>query len=335
MSTFKAENIKVKYPEFLLDISFTINSGEFVSLIGPSGSGKSTVLTAIAGLTSIDSGRFLLGDRDITDLAIQKRNIGLVFQDYALFSNMNAGGNVEYPLKLRKAKKSERKENVENLLSFVGLEGFAKRKVNTLSGGQAQRVALARALASEPELLLLDEPLSALDAALRRKLKDEIRHIHDESGMTSIYVTHDREEAFSISDRVIIMKDGHIEMQGTPEEVYTAPSTLFSAFFTGEGTAVLPSFLEEESEADTLFFRPESVTVKTGIFFADERSYYKLSGAKVLTSEFMGSRYILGLEYKGQRFLAETTSKPSSNLVDAYIRKRDVLFYKGERLLPR
>ncbi len=333
MSSLNAENIKVRYPDFTLDLSFSVSSGEFVSIIGPSGSGKSTVLTAIAGLTSVDEGRFLLGDRDITKEAVQKRNISIVFQDYALFSNMDAGKNVEYPLRIRKIKQRERAEKKKNLLSFVGLEGFDKRKISTLSGGQAQRVALARALAAEPELLLLDEPLSALDAAMRRRLKEEIRRIHDESRLTTIYVTHDREEAFSISDRIIVMRDGHIEMTGTPEEIYRKPQTLFTATFTGDGTKLPASFFNSSIEADTIFFRPEAVQVKEGVFYGAEMAYIKLEGAEIVSSEFLGSHYLLGLIYNGHRILAETSHKPATNIVDAYIRKSELLFYKDNILL--
>ncbi len=333
MSTLRAENIKVRYPEFTLDLSFNIPSGEFVSIIGPSGSGKSTVLTAIAGLTAVDDGCFILGDRNITKEAVQKRNISLVFQDYALFTNMDAGKNVEYPLKIRKMKAKERAERKKNLLSFVGLEGFDKRKISTLSGGQAQRVALARALAADPELLLLDEPLSALDAAMRRRLKEEIRRIHDESNLTTLYVTHDREEAFSISDRIIVMRDGHIEMTGTPEEVYRKPKTLFTATFTGDGTKLPASFFNSSIEADTIFFRPEAVQVKDGIFYGDEMTYIKLEGAEIISSEFLGSHYLLGLIYNGHRVLAEVSQKPSKSIVDAYIRKSELLFYKDDNLL--
>lgn len=334
MSQLQVEELKIEYPAFALDLSFTTEANEFISIIGPSGCGKSTVLTAIAGLADIKSGRILLDERDITKEKVQKRNIGLVFQDYALFSNMNVSKNISYAMRVRHKKKKDIANRTRELLALTGLTGYEKRKTTALSGGEQQRVALARALASEPPLLLLDEPLSALDASLRRRLKDEIRRIHDETeNMTTIYVTHDREEAFSISDRIIIMKDGHIEMIGTPEEVYRHPETLFAAFFTGEGTAIPASFFSTEIEADTVFFRPEAVTVKDGFFYGATDTTIMLEGARIMSSEFLGSRYILGCMYEGQRILAESAVYPSSPTVDLYIRKTQILFYKDGKLV--
>ena len=266
MEKLRADGLKVKYKNFNLDLSFTLDEGEFVSIIGPSGSGKSTVLSILAGLNETFEGKLLLNGKDITKAKIQDRNMAMVFQNYSLFSNMNVEKNVAYALKIQKKSKKEIAKDVKDLLSLVGLEGYEKRKVTTLSGGEAQRVALARALAKKPEILLLDEPLSALDAALRKKLKGELRRIHDSrDNMTTIYVTHDREEAFSISDRIIIMKDGKIEATGTPEELYNNPPTLFTARFTGEGTILTPSsFGLETNEVDKIFFRPENVIVKDG-----------------------------------------------------------------------
>ncbi len=334
MSTLKLENVKVEYADFKLDLSFTANEGEFVSIIGPSGSGKSTILSIIAGLTPVKEGRITLGERDITNEKVQKRHVGLVFQDYALFENMNVEKNISYSLKLQKMKRRQIKEKRGELLSFVGLEGFGKRKIATLSGGQCQRVALARALATNPEVLLLDEPLSALDANLRRHLKDEIRRIHDGAdGMTTIYVTHDIGEALSISDRIVILRDGKVEMSGTPEEIYKNPATLFTAFFAGEGTSLPSSLFSSDERYDTIFFRPEAVQVREGSFFGDMHMYLKLSNCEIVTAEYLGSRYMLGLVFEGRTIIAETYEKPSTKFVNVYIRKPMICFYKDGNLV--
>lgn len=334
MSRLKVEQLKIDYPSFSLDLSFETGENEFISIIGPSGSGKSTVLSAIAGLIPVKQGTIMLQDRDITKAKVQERKVGMVFQDYALFTNMNAERNITYSMKVRHLKRKDRKAGLKNLLELVSLSGYEKRKVDTLSGGEQQRIALARALAAEPEVLLLDEPLSALDASLRRHLRDEIRRVHDERpGLTTIYVTHDREEAFSISDRIIIMRSGRIEMQGTPEEIYRTPATLFCAFFTGEGTSIPATFFNIDSDADTIFFRPEAVTVKEGTFYGDLDTMLVLEGARIVSAEFTGARYILGLVYQGQRILAESINKPSHEEVTLYIRKSQILFYKDGRLV--
>ncbi|MBR1919675.1 MAG: ABC transporter ATP-binding protein [Spirochaetales bacterium] len=334
MSTLCLENVKVEYAGFSLDLSFTAESGEFVSVIGPSGSGKSTLLSIIAGLSPIKEGRITLAGRDITNEKVQKRHVGLVFQDYALFENMNVEKNISYALKLQKLKRKVIRTRREELLSFVGLEGFGKRKISTLSGGQMQRVALARALAMNPEVLLLDEPLSALDANLRRHLKDEIRRVHDSAeGMTTIYVTHDVEEALSISDRIVILKDGRIEMVDNPENIYRHPATLFTAFFTGEGTSLPSDLFSTDERYDTIFFRPEAVQVREGSFYGDMHMYLKLEHCEIATSEYLGSKYMLGLLFEGRTILAETDERPSTRFVNLYIRKPMISFFKDGKLV--
>lgn len=335
MGRLVVENLKLNYPSFALDVSFTVEAGEFVSIIGPSGSGKSTILSALTALIDIDGGKLTLDGRDITKLKTQERDVGLVFQDYALFDNMNVGKNIAYPMKIKKVPSKEIKRRVSDILTFVGLEGYEKRKINTLSGGEAQRVALARAISGEPELLLLDEPLSAIDAAMRGHLRDEIRRIHDESGkMSTIYVTHDREEAFGISDRIIVMRGGKIEMIGTPEEVYRKPKTLFTAFFSGEGTALHSAFFGFNSlVSDTFFFRPEDVIVKEDQFYGDLNSYLRLDGVKVVSSEFKGAYYMLGLVYREQMIIASVPDRPERSEVTLYVKKSKILFYKNSLLV--
>ncbi len=329
MSKLELQKIKKDYPEFSLDLNLSVNEGEFLTIIGPSGSGKSTLLNIIAGLDSPAHGSILLDGRDITSAPPQKRGISMVFQDYALFPSMNVEKNIAWAMKIRKVKASERHSAAAQLLSLVNLSGYGKRKVTTLSGGEAQRVALARALSSDPSILLLDEPLSALDANLRRRLRDEIRRIHDSSpSLTTVYVTHDREEAFAISDRIAIIKGGRLEMADTPENIYRNPATLFCAYFTGEGTALSADLFNLSIPADTIFFRPEDVLVKEEPFFADSDSYIILDECEVISSEYLGRCYILGLNYKGHRILAESSVFPQKRHVSIYISKNRLLFFK-------
>ena len=214
-------------------IELAIESGEFLSLLGPSGCGKTTALRLVAGFDRPTSGRVFLGGKDVTDVGPNRRGIGMVFQAYSLFPNMTAEGNVAFGLKVRKQPRDSRGRRVAELLELVGLADAAKRYPHQLSGGMQQRVALARALAIEPEVLLLDEPLSALDAKVRVQLRDEIRRIQTRLGITTIYVTHDQEEALSISDRVAVLSRGHIEQIAPPAEIYGAPATPFVAEFVG------------------------------------------------------------------------------------------------------
>ena len=210
-----------------------VEKGEFVSFLGPSGCGKTTVLRMIAGFERPTSGTIKIDGRDVTDLAPNKRRIGMVFQAYALFPNMNVFGNIAFGLKIAGMTKSEIEARVEKMLSLVGLTHLADRYPYEMSGGQQQRVALARALAPEPKVLLLDEPLSALDAKIRLSLREEIRAIQRELGITTVFVTHDQEEAMSISDRIVVMNGGRADQIGTPSEIYNRPRTRFVAGFVG------------------------------------------------------------------------------------------------------
>ena len=217
----------------LQGIDLALETGEFVSLLGPSGCGKTTALRLVAGFDQPDSGRIVLDGKDITRMPPNKRDMGMVFQAYSLFPNMTAEQNVEYGLRIRRMPKAERRQRVGELLELVGLSQAAKRYPHQLSGGMQQRVALARSLAIEPKVLLLDEPLSALDAKVRVQLREEIRRIQLELGITTLYVTHDQEEALSISDRVAVMWGGKIEQIGSPAEMYGNPATPFVAEFIG------------------------------------------------------------------------------------------------------
>ncbi len=214
-------------------VDLAVDDGEFLTLLGPSGCGKTTVLRIVAGFERPDSGAVILANRDITTTPPSRRNMGMVFQAYSLFPNMTAEQNVAFGLRLRKTPREEQAERIGRLFELIGLSGFRTRYPHQLSGGQQQRVALARALAIEPGVLLLDEPLSALDARVRVQLREEIRRIQTQLKITTLYVTHDQEEALSISDRIAVMSTGRIEQIGTPHEIYGAPATPFVAEFVG------------------------------------------------------------------------------------------------------
>jgi iron(III) transport system ATP-binding protein len=216
------------------DVNIQIQSGEFFTFLGPSGCGKTTTLRMIAGFYFPSEGRIHFGERDVTFLPPNKRNTGMVFQNYALFPHMTVFENIAFGLQVRKLPKSEIKERVERIQRLVHLEGYGERRIDQLSGGQQQRVALARALVIEPQILLLDEPLSNLDAKLREETRYEIKRLQVELGITTIYVTHDQAEAMAMSDRVMVMQAGHVQQVGTPHEIYHRPVNRFVASFIGE-----------------------------------------------------------------------------------------------------
>ena len=220
--------------EAVLDnISLEISKGEFITLLGSSGCGKTTTLRIIAGLEQPDAGSVWLDGREVTGLEPNQRDVNTVFQNYALFPHMNVAENIGYGLKLKKVPKSEIRKKVSRMLELVQLEGYEKRKPSELSGGQKQRVAIARALVNNPKVLLLDEPLGALDLQLRRAMQIELKHLQKKLGITFIYITHDQEEAINMSDRIAVMRDGRIEQIGTPDEIYNHPKTSYVATFVG------------------------------------------------------------------------------------------------------
>jgi ABC-type Fe3+/spermidine/putrescine transport system ATPase subunit len=233
MSSLSIRGLKKQLGDFHLELDLEVREGELISLLGPSGCGKTSSLRLIAGFLEEDEGEICFGERNIAELPAHKRNTGMVFQDYALFPHMNVKANIAYGPRMRKFPSSRIEETVERLLSLIHLEGHEKRKIDELSGGEQQRVALARALAPQPDLLLLDEPLSALDAKLRQRLRREIKQIQRYFNITTIYVTHDQEEALSLSDRIAVMKDGKVIQLGSPEELYFSPRTPFVASFIG------------------------------------------------------------------------------------------------------
>ena len=216
------------------DFNLEVKRGEFVTFLGPSGCGKTTTLRMIAGFEMPTSGEILLNGEDISQLPANKRPINTVFQRYALFPHMNIYDNIAFGLKLKKLPKEEIRKKVKRVLDIVDLEGFENRKISTLSGGQQQRIAIARALVNEPEILMLDEPLGALDLKMRQEMQLELKHMHDELGITFVYVTHDQEEALTMSDKIVVLSEGRIQQIGTPEDIYNEPQNAFVADFIGE-----------------------------------------------------------------------------------------------------
>lgn len=234
--SLELKNIKKSFTgeeSVLQGISLSISSGEFITLLGSSGCGKTTTLRIIAGLESPDEGQVFLDGKDVTALEPNDRDVNTVFQNYALFPHMNVEENVGYGLKLKKVSKGEIKKKVSHMLELVQLSGYEKRKPSELSGGQRQRVAIARALVNNPKVLLLDEPLGALDLQLRRAMQHELKRLQKKLGITFVYITHDQEEAINMSDRIAVMNEGRFEQIGTPDEIYNHPKTSYVATFVG------------------------------------------------------------------------------------------------------
>ncbi|EEX40084.1 ABC transporter ATP-binding protein [Vibrio furnissii] len=245
-------------------IQFDIQQGEFITLLGPSGCGKSTLLRSLAGLNPVDSGSIFVGGEEITHAAPQKRGIGMVFQSYALFPNMTVAGNIGFGLKMQGRDKATMAREVAQVIELVALQGKEECYPHQLSGGQRQRVALARALVVKPRILLLDEPLSALDAKIRKHLRQQIRDIQKELNLTTIFVTHDQEEAMTMSDRIFLMHQGKIVQQGSPESIYTQPANEFVAGFMGHYNLVNAAQAKTLLNLDTpwkVAIRPESIYV--------------------------------------------------------------------------
>lgn len=264
------ENVSKNFGSFkaLDNINLEIRKGSLVSLLGPSGSGKSTLLRAIAGLEPPDTGKIRISGEDVTYKSVQDRQIGFVFQHYALFKHLTIRENIAFGLKIRKASQNRTKARVEELLELIQLAGLGNRYPSQLSGGQRQRVALARALAVEPQVLLLDEPFGALDAKVRKELRTWLRRLHDEVGVTAVLVTHDQEEAMEVSDEIVVMNKGRIEQVGSAGEIYDRPATPFVMSFIGP-VNVLPRtarlFQDNRFDAASaeVFLRPHDVIVDT------------------------------------------------------------------------
>lgn len=242
--------------EVLKGVSLTVREGEFVTLLGSSGCGKTTTLRIIAGLEYPDSGEVLLEGKNMENMAPEKRSVNTIFQNYALFPHMNVYQNIAYGLKLKKVPKDRIRQSVEKVLSLVQLEGFEKRKPSEMSGGQRQRVAIARALVNNPKVLLLDEPLGALDLQLRRQMQHELKRLQKKLGITFIYITHDQEEAINMSDVIVVMNQGKFEQMGSPSEIYDHPRTSYVAAFVGSAN-ILKGTVEKVGEEELILRRKD------------------------------------------------------------------------------
>jgi sulfate transport system ATP-binding protein len=311
--SIEIKNLTKRFGDFKAvdNVSLNLQTGDLVALLGPSGSGKSTLLRMIGGLEEADEGSVELSGREATGLSALERNVGFVFQHYALFRHMTVAENIGFGLSVRKRPKAEIARRVDELLHLVQLQGYHKRFPHQLSGGQRQRVAVARALAPQPQVLLLDEPFGALDAKVRADLRRWVRRLHDETGMTTLFVTHDQDEAMEVAKRVVIMNQGRIEQEGTPQEIFDKPATQFVADFVGESNSidvlaeedglavwgplrfsVSPAF--KKGQPLRLYFRPHDVYVTT-----DKESLQV--PATISAERFKGAFIELTLDLDGQR----------------------------------
>ena len=304
-----------------VDINFNIQKGQLVALLGPSGSGKTTILRMIAGLETPDSGEILIDGKVVNDLPGSKRGIGFVFQNYALFRYMTVFENIASGLQVLHLPKAQIKERVNELIRLVGLEGLGKRYPSELSGGQRQRVAFARAIAPNPQLLLLDEPFAAIDAKVRQELRSWLREMITDLGITSIFVTHDQDEAIEVSDKIILTNKGRIEQIGTPADIYANPKTAFTASFFGQNSVFsnfdgLRSF-DASHDFDKVLIRPEFVR----IYKTNEPQQFPVTSSpgKVKKVVFRGDHFdvTVQVEYKtivGTRSMGETPVSPGEEV---------------------
>ncbi|WP_024927675.1 MULTISPECIES: ABC transporter ATP-binding protein [unclassified Mesorhizobium] len=327
-NSITVDDLELRFPNGFVGLKSTslhVPGGQFCTLLGPSGSGKTTLLRALAGLITPTKGRIKIGDADVTALPVQARNIGFVFQNYALFPHMNVAENIAYPLKLHKWSAADREVRVKEILDLIELPHVANHTVGQLSGGQQQRVAIGRALAYRPALLLLDEPMGALDRRLRQQLGADLRELQQRTGITAVYVTHDQEEAFILSDKVAIMAHGEILQYSTPRELYTSPRSRFVAEFLGEAnlidvqsrqsadtamTAYGPvSFATHATEGQAsakpaLLVRPEDISFDPGR--PSQAALAMPLKVEILRTLFLGSRCLVTVKApSGQEILVE------------------------------
>ncbi len=315
------KNISISFDDeqILKDFSLNIKDKEFVTLLGPSGCGKTTTLRIIAGFVNPDSGEILFDGKKINGVPAYKRQVNTIFQRYALFPNMNVYDNIAFGLSVKKVPKREIKERVNEMLKMVNLVGFEKRNINNLSGGQQQRVAIARAIINRPKVLLLDEPLAALDLKMRKDMQVELKNIQQTLGITFVFVTHDQEEALAMSDTVVVMNDGEIQQIGTPQDIYNEPENAFVADFIGESNILdgtmkkdfLANFFGrdfvcldrgfDENEAVDVVIRPEDIDIvppQQGM----------LTGT-VTSVTFMGVHYEIIIDIDGFKWMVQTTDE--------------------------
>ncbi len=323
-------NVTKAYGTFkaLDDVSLEVESGEFITLLGPSGSGKTTLLMVLAGFVRPESGSVRFGEDEMVLVPPHKRGVGMVFQNYALFPHMDVFHNVAYPLRLRKVSKAEQRERVMKALDLVELEHLAGRRVDQLSGGQRQRVALARAIVFEPRILLMDEPLSALDKKLREAMQIEIRHLHERLGMTTVYVTHDQREALTMSDRVAVINHGRFAQIDKPEQLYERPQNRFVADFIGES-----SFLPVTSENGHVLLDGVPLTLPDDSAGGDERNWLVVRPEKLEVlvdgSQGEGLNLIEGkvkeMVYQGESFLLYVGLKDGQTMAIRQPTRRETL----------
>lgn len=335
----EVNNLQVKYDDFIAidNVNFTVKKGNFFTLLGPSGCGKTTTLRAIAGFNTPSQGQIMVGGQDITYVPVEKRNLGMVFQSYALFPTMTVFDNNAYGLEVERKSKDFIRNRVNELAQLVELnESQLKRNVSELSGGQQQRVAIARALAKNPEVVLFDEPLSNLDAKLRKQLRAELKEIQRNTGMTAIYVTHDQEEALEMSDRIAVFNNGHIDQVGTPEEVYDRSATEFVCNFIGDANRVERSFIDRVNQQFNAGFDPLEVhyireeKIKT---WQDESLDNQVTmDATILEMFYHGATTTYILDIKGVK--VRMIEKNDGNLVlnkgdqiQVYLNLDDILHY--------
>lgn len=319
-SVIELENVTKKFGDNVILENFSMNvlKDEFLTILGPSGCGKTTILRLIAGFEEADEGKILFNGEDISMKQPYERKINTVFQRYALFPHMNVFDNIAFGLKIKNMDKKLVKEKVQEVLKLVNLSGFEKREIESLSGGQQQRIAIARALVNEPEVLLLDEPLAALDLKMRQNMQMELKRIQKSVGITFVYVTHDQEEALSMSDRIIVMNDGEIQQMDTPINIYNEPKNAFVANFIGESNIIKAKMLEDykvrflgrdfvcvdrgfdKNEDVEVVIRPEDVKL------TDEG---KMLEGKVTSLVFKGVHYEMSVNVGGYEMLVQSTEK--------------------------
>ena len=310
------------------EVSLEVGEGEFVSLLGPSGSGKTTLLMVLAGFVRPDSGSIRFGDTEVVRLPPWKRNVGVVFQNYALFPHMDVFNNVAYPLRQRRTTQSEIADRVSAVLRLVQLDGYEQRRIAELSGGQKQRVALARAIVFEPRVLLMDEPLSALDKKLRERMQIEIRSLHERLGVTTIYVTHDQREAITLSDRIAVINDGNIVEIATPQLLYEKPKTKFVADFIGE-SAFLPVIVDGGQamlNGSTLRLTepPQAITGQQYLLIRPEKLFV-ISGEEQAQEFNCIEGTVSGTVYQGETFLLTVTLGSGAEITVRHSTRRDMM----------
>lgn len=339
----KIKDLRINYGQFVAvdNLNITVNKGEFFTFLGPSGCGKTTTLRAIAGFINPSNGRIFINDEDITCVPVERRGLGMVFQSYALFPTMTVFDNIAYGLTVDKMPKSKINERVLELATLVDLaENQLKRNVSELSGGQQQRVAIARALARKPSVVLFDEPLSNLDAKLRKQLRSELKAIQREAGMTAIYVTHDQEEALELSDHIAVFNNGFIEQVGTPEEIYDHSATEFVCTFIGDSNLLPPALMEKINEqsgskfdlSKRHYIRPEKIKVYQ---LPDGKKCVKLP-AVVLAEVYQGTFSTVYLDVYGQKL--KMINKKDGNFsfkvqdrIEVYINLEHILEYEENK----